>query len=395
MKKVLYILIVLGVASFGFAITFQPYEHINLFQGAFSTGMGKATTAVKGLGTESFLANPANGGEKFSFDIISINPFQFNNTTLQLLRDIQEMQQNQDFTKLFDYIGTPVNVRLGVNLIGFNIPIYDFSLNFGIFATVYAYLEVHNPLSTAGLLDLFGFSAASFFIGTSYSFKHLDFGNPEVNKYLSNLSVGLNMKLVLTGAVNRKLTLVDFLQGSDHLNQILNEELSKLVTITNIKELLVKPDIGLSYELPIDEMQKVNFGLSILNIGGIPIGDFYIPTTVNLGTAYSYDLSTLIGNRMLLKNTSVSLDFHDIFFQRKDKDFFKRLHIGLKTDLANLNDIIVVSLGLGISQGYPTFGVGFKLATFKINYSISAEELGVYAGQDPDVRQNISISIGW
>jgi hypothetical protein len=395
MKKVLYILIVLGVASFGFAITFQPYEHINLFQGAFSTGIGKATTAVKGLGTESFLANPANGGEKFSFDIISINPFQFNNTTLQLLRDLQEMRQTRDFTKLFDYIGTPVNVRLGVNLIGFNIPIYDFSLNFGIFATVYAYLEVHNPLSTAGLIDLLGFSAASFFIGTSYSFKHLDFGNPEVNKYLSNLSVGLNMKLVLTGAVNRKLTLADFLQGSDHLNQILNEELSKLVTITNIKDLLVKPDIGLSYELPIDEMQKVNFGLSILNIGGIPIGDFYIPTTVNLGAAYSYDLSTLIGNRMLLKNTSVSLDFHDIFFQRKDKDFFKRLHIGLKTDLANLNDIIVVSLGLGISQGYPTFGVGFKLATFKINYSISAEELGVYAGQDPDVRQNISISIGW
>jgi len=395
MKKVLYILIVLGVASFGFAITFQPYEHINLFQGAFSTGMGKATTAVKGLGTESFLANPANGGEKFSFDIISINPFQYNNTTLQLLRDLQEMRQTRDFTKLFDYIGTPVNVRLGVNLIGFNIPIYDFSINFGIFATVYAYLEVHNPLSTAGLLDLLGFSAASFFIGTSYSFKHLDFGNPEVNKYLSNLSVGLNMKLVLTGAVNRKLTLADFLQGSDHLNQILNEELSKLVTITNIKDLLVKPDIGLSYELPIDEMQKVNFGLSILNIGEIPIGDFYIPTTVNLGAAYSYDLSTLIGNRMLLKNTSVSLDFHDIFFQRKDKDFFKRLHIGLKTDLANLNDIIVVSLGLGISQGYPTFGVGFKLATFKINYSISAEELGVYAGQDPDVRQNISISIGW
>jgi hypothetical protein len=392
MKKVLYILIVLGVASFGFAITFQPYEHINLFQGAFSTGMGKATTAVKGLGTESFLANPANGGEKFSFDIISINPFQFNNTTLQLLRDLQEMQQTQDFTKLFDYIGTPVNVRLGVNLIGFNIPIYDFSLNFGIFATVYAYLEVHNPLSTAGLLDLLGFSAASFFIGTSYSFKHLDFGNPEVNKYLSNLSVGLNMKFVFTGTVNTKLTLGDLLLGSEHLNKIISEELSKLTGITNP---LLKPDIGLSYELPIDEMQKVNFGLSILNIGGIPIGDFYIPTTVNLGTAYSYDLSTLIGNRMLLKNTSVSLDFHDIFFQRKDKDFFKRLHIGLKTDLANLNDIIVVSLGLGISQGYPTFGVGFKLATFKINYSISAEELGVYAGQDPDVRQNISISIGW
>jgi hypothetical protein len=392
MKKVLYILIVLGVASFGFAITFQPYEHINLFQGAFSTGMGKATTAVKGLGIESFLANPANGGEKFSFDIISINPFQFNNTTLQLLRDIQEMQQTQDFTKLFDYIGTPVNARLGVNLIGFNIPIYDFSLNFGIFATVYAYLEVHNPLSTAGLLDLLGFSAASFFIGTSYSFKHLDFGNPEVNKYLSNLSVGLNMKFVFTGTVNMKLTLGDLLLGSDHLNKIINEELNKLTAITNP---LLKPDIGLSYELPIDEMQKVNFGLSILNIGGIPIGDFYIPTTVNLGTAYSYDLSTLIGNSMLLKNTSVSLDFHDIFFQRKDKDFFKRLHIGLKTDLANLNDIIVVSLGLGISQGYPTFGVGFKLATFKINYSISAEELGVYAGQDPDVRQNVSISIGW
>jgi len=392
MKKILYILTVLSITYFGFGATLQPYEHINLFQGAFSTGMGKATTAVKGLGIESFLANPANGGEKFSFDIISINPFQFNNTTLQLLRDIQEIQQTQDFTKLFDYIGTPVNVRLGVNLIGFNIPIYDFSLNFGIFATVYAYLEVHNPLSTAGLLDLLGLSAASFFIGTSYSFKHLDFGNPEVNKYLSNLSVGLNMKFVFTGAVNRKLTLADFLQGSDHLNKIISEELSKLTGITNP---LLKPDIGLSYELPIDEMQKVNFGLSILNIGGIPIGDFYIPTTVNLGTAYSYDLSTLIGNRMLLKNTSVSLDFHDIFFQRKDKDFFKRLHIGLKTDLANLNDIIVVSLGLGISQGYPTFGVGFKLATFKINYSISAEELGVYAGQDPDVRQNISISIGW
>jgi hypothetical protein len=392
MKKILYILTVLSITYFGFGATLQPYEHINLFQGAFSTGMGKATTAVKGLGTESFLANPANGGEKFSFDIISINPFQFNNTTLQLLRDIQEMQQTQDFTKLFDYIGTPVNARLGVNLIGFNIPIYDFSLNFGIFATVYAYLEVHNPLSTAGLLDLLGFSAASFFIGTSYSFKHLDFGNPEVNKYLSNLSVGLNMKFVFTGALNRKITLGDVLLGSDHLNKIISEELSKLTAITN---LLLKPDIGLSYELPIDEMQKVNFGLSILNIGGIPIGDFYIPTTFNLGAAYSYDLSTLIGNRMLLKNTSVSLDFHDIFFQRKDKDFFKRLHIGLKTDLANLNDIIVVSLGLGISQGYPTFGVGFKLATFKINYSISAEELGVYAGQDPDVRQNISISIGW
>jgi len=392
MKKILYILTVLSITYFGFGATLQPYEHINLFQGAFSTGMGKATTALKGLGTESFLANPANGDKKFSFDIISINPFQFNNTTLQLLRDIQEIQQTQDFTKLFDYIGTPVNVRLGVNLIGFNIPIYDFSLNFGIFATVYAYLEVHNPLSTAGLLDLLGLSAASFFIGTSYSFKHLDFGNTEVNKYLSNLSVGLNMKFVFTGAVNRKLTLADFLQGSDHLNKIISEELSKLTGITNP---LLKPDIGLSYELPIDEMQKVNFGLSILNIGGIPIGDFYIPTTVNLGTAYSYDLSTLIGNRMLLKNTSVSLDFHDIFFQRKDKDFFKRLHIGLKTDLANLNDIIVVSLGLGISQGYPTFGVGFKLATFKINYSISAEELGVYAGQDPDVRQNISISIGW
>jgi len=391
MRKALYVFTILLASHFGFSTTFQPYEHINLFQGTFSTGMGKAITAIKDLGTESFFANPANGGGKLSIDIISINPFQFNNVTIEILGKLNEIQQ--DVSQLFDYIGRPMNVRAGVNLIGINIPIHNFSLNLGTFSTIYTYLEVHNPLSSAGLLDILGFLSIGAYIGTSYSLKNLTIGVPELEKHLKHASIGINMKLATSSSINRKILLSDLLRSSEYLQNVINEQVNTL--LTDIRKILFIPDIGISYELPIDELQKINFGLSILNIGGLPIGDSYIPTTVNLGIAYHYDLSTLIGNSQLLQNSYISLDIHDIFFQRKDKDFFKRLHIGIKSDLANLNDIVLITLGLGINQGYPTFGLGIKLAILKFSYSISAEELGVYAGQDPDLRQNLSISIGW
>ncbi|MGC8870300.1 MAG: hypothetical protein ACP5PT_04335 [Brevinematia bacterium] len=397
-KKIIFVFAIITIFLLNlnlFAAFTDTYEHINLYEDTLSKGLGNATTSIDWLGTASFLANPASSvGSKFSMELVLIN-LSLNQTSLQFGGEISRIlssgSQNDLFGLIIDQIGNPFNLGVKLNLLNFNIPVKDYiGLNFGILSSVKFFLEFHNPLSSAGLGDLLGFIGIIPYVGVSYSLKRVAEEIPldYIKEHLRNINLGLNFKFAILKGVNRKITLGDLAAGK--LEEILKEELG---SITNSLVSII-PDIGILYKIPLyqEKEDNIKIGLSIKDIGGFEIGSEKYPTKFNLGASYNFTLPNT-GN--FLKKNSVSIEIQDLFFQLKDKDFFKRLHIGVISEILNLSDALTLNLALGINQGYPTFGTQLKLAVFKFAYSVSAEELGVYAGQDPDIRHNFSLSIGW
>lgn len=375
------------------------YEQFYSYESAYSLGIGRATTTVEGLGTVSFLANPATGISKFSFELTSVM-FRVNDNGITLLQNLNKLSGDQAIGFLIDQVGKPMNFGLDLGLISFNIPVGDLGLSFGIAnVIVNGFLEAHNPLSTAGFFDLLLVVPSTLYIGGTYSFRNISTGNSSVDNYLKLLNVGLNLKFNISLGVSENIALDDIVS-----NTFTN--INPQALLSNISTRFV-PDIGFLYRIPLDssggDNQRVNIGLSIKDIGGITTKlitgneEVFIPTTFNIGASYFVDLYSQFGfgNSMLLRKNYFSLDFHDLFLQRKDKDFFRRLHIGISSQLFNLNDILAMNLGLGVNGGYPTFGISLKLTVIKIEFAVYTEELGVYAGQDPDTRYVGSISIGW
>ncbi|MEN2997481.1 MAG: hypothetical protein ABDH28_00355 [Brevinematia bacterium] len=400
MVKKIFLCVIAIIALNVIAFPLNNYEHFYSFQSPYSIGIGKATTAIEILGTESFMANPASFSQKFSFELL-LASVSLNHITLGIINDLPSLlsgDQNLIISYAVDLVGKPINFGIGLGLLSFNIPIGgDLILRLGINSLVNFFFEIHNPLSSAGFIDLLGNITGGGYIGASYSFKNISTGDTEVDKHLRLLSIGINLKMAIGSGIVENTTLDEIV-----LRQV---NVSGKDILSNLQTTKFIPDIGILYKLPLDNKegnkQRINIALSVKDIGGFKItvgGNEFtlIPTTFNLGVAYFIDLYDYIGSEITFRQNYISLDFHDLFFQRRDKDFFKRIHIGLSSEVLNFIDLFSLNLGVGLNGGYPTLGVALKfLGIIKLSGSVYTEELGVYAGQDPDVRYLISASIGW
>lgn len=381
------------IVVFSSAYSFE-YEHLYSFPQPYTIGMGKAVTAVDGLGLVSSLANPACVSSEFSIELLALY-LGINSWTGKVVEDISELSsagQDEVVAYAIDMIGKPINFGVGLGGISLDIPIWDISLRLGTKVDFLTYVEFHNPLSSAGFLDFVGLVVSGWYVGGGFSFKNFSSDSPEFDKWIRNLNVGVNLKLVSSGGIVRNFPIDDLILNKVNISV---EEIS-----SNLQIRRFVPDIGVLYKIPLDgkngEYQRVNVGIALKDIGGIVIvlegrEITLVPTTLNLGVAY---FISLFPELPFLNKNYVSLDFHDLFFQRKDKDFFKRLHLGLSSELIDLG-FFSVNLGVGLNGGYPTFGLLAKVLIAKLSYSIYAEELGVYAGQDPDLRHSLCVSISW
>lgn len=402
MRKIFVVLVILflGVYSLNGAV----YEQLYSYSDAFTYGIGKATVAVDNLGTASFIVNPANVPSKFSFEFLLFS-LKLNTVAFESSDTISVFTSGDDnakFSYLIGLMGKHLSLGMGIGVLSFSIPIGDVGISFGANTLIDLFIRVHNPLSSSGFLDTRITAIANPYIGIGYSFKNFSSGDANVDKYLKQLSLGVNFKISGNGVLFKSITIDDIVGG-------------KLSNIISLEEIIsnisfgIAPDIGILYKFPLDNgegnISRLNFGLSIKDIGGmLKVSEngaqkVLIPTTFNFGISYFIDLYSVLGedyiSDKIIRENYISLDFHDMFFQKEDKDFFRRIHIGFSSKLFDLDGLVYLLLGFGFNGGYPTFGVSIKVTALKLSYSVYGEELGVYAGQEADIRHVFSVSLGW
>jgi hypothetical protein len=86
-----------------------------------------------------------------------------------------------------------------------------------------------------------------------------------------------------------------------------------------------------------------------------------------------------------------ALDYVDLTHTiGEDRDFAKRLHMGVELELP-----LILSLRLGLNQGYLSYGLSVDLWALKLDFAAYTEEAGAHAGQRDDRRYVGQLTLGW
>ena len=191
--------------------------------------------------------------------------------------------------------------------------------------------------------------------------------------WADKLSLGVGLKYVVANSLDQTYT-AQQIAASD-FDQRLEDDIQEGSGFG--------ADLGALYTLPFPI--KTTLGLSVLNVGGIDLGDAgEIDQQVNVGAAMSHSFEQL----PWLKLTG-ALDVVDIFKQTgADDDIYKRLHMGAEARMS------VLSLRAGLYQGYSSFGAGLDFKYFRLEYANYAEEVGSFAGDSADRRHVIQLTFG-
>lgn len=166
-------------------------------------------------------------------------------------------------------------------------------------------------------------------------------------------------------------------------------------------------DLGVNYYPLSDNFWNPTFGLSILNIGSMGMGNSYgqQPMTVNIGASVTPDVSFI--NKLV-----VAVDYMDLFnanevrvynFSETDKveftdykesDMMKRLRLGVSATLIDTS-LFSTTLAAGIYQGAYTAGLNLELTFLKFNFATYEEQVGTGGTSIPDRRYTAQLAIGW
>jgi hypothetical protein len=209
------------------------------------------------------------------------------------------------------------------------------------------------------------------------------------------LSVGISAKLMGRGSYNDSFTTSDFVSGEaeDKIDDLTAEKYSGSALLF---------DIGVIYDFNtlLDVEFSPRVGFAVNNIGiktGIygdlnitkrddDIGNSPLPPFATLSFGVSPSISYL--------RTDLILDIVDITKNfDEDDDWGKRINMGAELNM-DMPIINLFKFRCGLHQGYPTVGFGVELYILEVNYAYYTEELGAYAGQLPDSRHVLEISIG-
>ncbi len=94
----------------------------------------------------------------------------------------------------------------------------------------------------------------------------------------------------------------------------------------------------------------------------------------------------------------ITADLWDIWHTKNETlwsdHLWPKIHFGVEANLLS-----ILRLRFGLNQGYPTYGFDINLLLFHIEYARWADELGMFAGEIPDWKQKISLTLkynlGW
>lgn len=331
------------------------------YKGIRPLGMGGAFTAVADDHNSMFY-NPAGLNNIKGFGRVDLlNPyFEYSKNTLNFFEDVKDVgdadtdsEQAQLAADLMSrWMGKNLHLRTGVFP---NVTMHNFG--FGVLGQGYFDGEVHNPLGSSTLDVRFGYDVAAVASGA--------LGFME-----SRVQVGITGKMVSRRIQERSYTTLDLVQ-QDGLDM---GDLQQGNGFGVDLGVIVHPPVFLNPSL----------GLTVQNIGDIDLGDAgLIKQQVNLGLGLAPELP--FGKLIL------ALDLMDASRNLgEDDDTAKRLHAGVEYRFP-----VILAVRAGLHQGYPSFGLTADFWILKADYAFYIEEIGAYAGQRPDRRNVVQLSIGF
>jgi hypothetical protein len=334
------------------------------YRGIRPAGMGGAFTAVADDENALFY-NPAGLNSIEGFGGVDVfNPlFEIGNNTVTFLRRLSDLANAGSDTEqariaqklLEDFLGEHVHLRTALFP---NLTMHNFGI--GILGQAVLDGEVHHPLGI-NTLDVTGGYDVALVAGGAY----------RLTVWNGPLQVGLTGKVIRRSLVDQRYTV---------------RELVQLDGVDPAKDLQVGAgfglDLGAIYTLPAPFDPAV--ALVIQNVGKTHLGDAGdLDQQINAGLALHPPVP--------LGKAVVAFDFVDLARTAgTDRDTAKRLHLG-----AEYRFPAIVSVRAGFNQGYFVAGMTADFAVVRLAYAYTVEEVGAYAGQTPDRRHMVQLSLGF
>ncbi|SNR64864.1 hypothetical protein [Desulfurobacterium atlanticum] len=383
MKKIMGALTLLIITTL--PATAANFEYPYIYKDPSIMAMGGAYTAVGGS-VNSLFYNPAGLSdvrEEAGFEVTllklgittSEKTFDFVNDFTDVLDIDNETEQTKALNDLIlKYLGENFHLDAQTLFLGIAKSTENSGFGFTVVGSAQFNFSTHTGAGTDGLIEVHQRAYGGVIGGYSRNF--LD----------GKLKAGIGIKYFYAESVDHNFTTTEILENSDNFTDYVND--NYLFTGSGVGF-----DVGFEYAPFEGNFLNPQFGLSILNVGDLELGDAgTIPMSVNLGVALKPEFE---GFKGFFKYPVIALDIVDVTKNNGvDDDWGKRIRAGAKVNIWD-NKFTTFAVATGLYQGYPTFGVDFRLGVFALQFATYAEEVGAYAGQDEDRRYTGSVSIEW
>lgn len=362
-RKIVFSLMMAGILVF--ALTPMPAMakvYPRFYRGVRPLGMGDAFTAVADDENALFY-NPAGLSKIDSITFGVVNPLvEASAKSIDLAYDADDtdFDDTAEVVELMrDYIGEHQHFR-GALLphVGFNIAGYGVMV--GVLAQATLDAEIRNPTWPEADVDYIYDRGLVAGVGGRIPF--LD------------LRLGGTLKYISRSSLSEMYTATDI--ADDDFEDDFEDDLNDGSAVAL--------DLGLIYKIPWIEWAETDVGFTVQHLPEMRFGDAVDQETqANLGIAAKKGFGGF--------NVVTAMDYIDLAHTiGEDRDFAKHLHMGVELELP-----LILSLRLGLNQGYLSYGISADLWALKIDFSGYTEEAGAHAGQRDDRRYVGQITLGW
>jgi hypothetical protein len=235
-------------------------------------------------------------------------------------------------------------------------------------------------------VDIEATVTADLILNYGMSFRLLDLSHHQFD-------AGFVVKPFVRGLAHKEMSGLDLVDDSD----ILLEDFTVPIIMG------MGFDLGFMYRFYDD----LAFGLTVDDVftggsvvasamGSAPDTSYRVPTSLNLGVAYTLRMGRLWRNApSLLQSSYVAFmfDWRNLTDSFNSDDYTKRnpsLNLGLGMELGLFN---FVKLRLGLSEMLPAFGIGIEPGPFQLNFAMYGKELGNEPGRFSTYVYDLSIAI--
>lgn len=362
-KRIVFCLMLAGILAFGLSAgPAMAKVYPRFYRGVRPLGMGDAFTAVVDDENALFY-NPAGLSKIDTLTFGVVNPLvEASTKSIDLAYDADDTDTD-DTTEVValmrDYLGEHQHLRGALfPHVGFNVAGYGIMV--GVLAQATLDAEIRNPTWPEAAVDYIYDRGLIAGVGGRIPF--LD------------LRLGATLKYINRSSLNETYTATDIADDDFEDNFEDDQKDGSAVAV----------DLGLIYTLPWIEWAQTDIGFTIQHLPEMGFGGaMNQETQANLGIAAKKGFGGF--------NVVTALDYVDLTHTiGEDRDFAKRLHMG-----AELEFPLILSLRVGLNQGYFSYGVSADLWALKLDFAAYGEEAGAYAGQREDRRYVGQITLGW
>lgn len=210
----------------------------------------------------------------------------------------------------------------------------------------------------------------------------------------NDLYVGATLKIINRNKLVEKVSATNPATAVEDPNKVtLNTSDINKITSSGADEFIdtksasgIGLDVGVLYNV----MENLNASFVLRDIAGTSF-DFgsnlksHIEPTLTLGAAYKMappeQIADYAGDLLLAFDYDRALN---------GGSFWTKLHFGAETTALKF-----IKLRLGLNQGYPTIGFGYRTGGLQLDYAWYQEERGRFAGQQGDQYHVIGLGLGF